>query len=98
MCVTADRPDPPKRGMGYLFSCPYESYERKNAMTEQPDTSQGWCCDCRTWSEHIHEGCNCSLPQRTSIKNIPPEGQHANRFRLGHFLSPYTRPTCTATP
>ena len=62
-------------------------------MTEQPDTSQGWCCDGRTWSEHIHEGGECCQPQGTSIEDLPPEGQRAARERLGQGSGPHPRPS-----
>src|SRR5260370_24186111 len=95
MCVTADRPDPPKRGMGYLFSCPYERNERKNAMTEQPDTSQGWCCDGRTWSEHIHEGDRPILaampvsgPVMIVLSVRPAQPRHVPVEHGGHHLQP----------
>jgi hypothetical protein len=51
-------------------------------MSEQPDTSQGWCCDGRTWTEHAHESGECCQPQGKGIEDLPPEGQRAAQERL----------------
>jgi hypothetical protein len=51
-------------------------------VTEQVDTSQGWCCDGRTWHEHASEDGECCQPQGTQISDLPPEGQRLARERL----------------
>jgi hypothetical protein len=53
------------------------------AVTEQQvDTSQGWCCDGRTWHEHASEDGECCQPQGTQLADLPPEGQRLARERL----------------
>jgi hypothetical protein len=51
-------------------------------MTEQVDTSQGWCCDGRTWSEHSHADGKCCQPEGRQIDDLDPEAQQAARERL----------------
>jgi hypothetical protein len=51
-------------------------------MAEELDTSQGWCCDGRTWAEHAHEGGECCQPQGTKVEDLPAEGQVAAEERL----------------
>ena len=52
-------------------------------MTEQLDTSNGWCCDGRTWQEHLHDDGECCQPQGMDIAALPDEGQRKARERLG---------------
>jgi hypothetical protein len=52
-------------------------------MAEEVDTSQGWCCDGRTYKEHASEGGGCCQPEGQQIDDLPPEGQSAARERLG---------------
>jgi hypothetical protein len=52
-------------------------------MAEQPDTSKGWCCDGRTWSEHAAEGGGCCQPEGKQVSDLPPEGQRAAKERMG---------------
>lgn len=52
-------------------------------MAEQPDTSKGWCCDGRTWSEHAAEGGGCCQPEGKQVSDLPPEGQRAAQERMG---------------
>ncbi len=51
-------------------------------MAEELDTSQGWCCDGRTWAEHTHEGGECCQPQGKQVEDLPPEGQRTAQERL----------------
>lgn len=51
-------------------------------MAETLDTSQGWCCDGRTWTEHDAEGGGCCQPQGKQISDLPPEGQRAAGERM----------------
>jgi len=51
-------------------------------MAEQVDTTKGWCCDGRTWTEHAHEGGDCCQKEGTQISELPPEGQRKARERL----------------
>jgi hypothetical protein len=50
---------------------------------QQLDTSQGWCCDGRTWSEHAAQDGQCCQPQGLEISDLPPDGQQKARERLG---------------
>jgi hypothetical protein len=52
-------------------------------MAEQPDTSKGWCCDGRTFSEHAAEGGGCCQPEGKQVSDLPPEGQRAAQERMG---------------
>ncbi len=51
-------------------------------MAEQLDTTQGWCCDGRTWHEHAAEDGECCQPQGKGIDELPAEGQRLARERL----------------
>jgi hypothetical protein len=51
-------------------------------MVEQLDTSQGWCCDGRTWAEHAHEGGECCQPEGKQVDDLPAEAQQAAKKRL----------------
>ena len=44
-------------------------------MEEQLDTSKGWCCDGRTWTEHASKDGDCCQPQGKQIADLPSEGQ-----------------------
>jgi hypothetical protein len=46
------------------------------------DTSQGWCCDGRTWKEHADADGHCCQPQGQQIDDLPAEGQEKARERL----------------
>jgi hypothetical protein len=52
-------------------------------MAQELDTSQGWCCDGRTYTEHASEDGHCCQPQGTQIDDLPAEGQEKARERLG---------------
>jgi hypothetical protein len=47
------------------------------------DTSQGWCCDGRTYKEHADADGECCQPQGQQIEDLPPDGQQKARERLG---------------
>lgn len=51
-------------------------------MGDDLDTSKGWCCDGRTWTEHAHADGECCQPQGQAIDQLPPEGQQKARERL----------------
>jgi hypothetical protein len=51
-------------------------------MATEMDTSKGWCCDGRTWTEHAAEGGGCCQSENTQIEDLPPEGQQLARERL----------------
>jgi hypothetical protein len=51
-------------------------------MTDQPDTSRGWCCDGRTWAEHAHEDGHCCQPEGTQLSELPDEAQEKAKERL----------------
>ena len=51
-------------------------------MANELDTSQGWCCDGRTWKEHAHADGECCQPQGKQIEDLPPAGQRKARGRL----------------
>ena len=52
-------------------------------MAEELDTSQGWCCDGRTWKEHADADGHCCQEQGTQIDDLPPEGQQKAKERQG---------------
>jgi hypothetical protein len=56
--------------------------EERN-MAEEIDTSQGWCCDGRTWKEHADADGHCCQEQGTQIDDLPPEGQQKAKERQG---------------
>lgn len=45
------------------------------------DTSEGWCCDGRTYKEHVHADGNCCQPKDTKLEELPEEGQQKARER-----------------
>jgi hypothetical protein len=47
-----------------------------------PDTSQGWCCDGRTYSEHAHEDGHCCQPEGTRLEDLPDDAQQKAKERL----------------
>jgi hypothetical protein len=51
-------------------------------MADQLDTSQGWCCDGRTYKEHAAEDGHCCQAEGTQIDGLPEEGQLKARERL----------------
>jgi hypothetical protein len=51
-------------------------------MAEQPDTSQGWCCDGRTWKEHAAADGHCCQQEGMQIADLPEDGQQKARERL----------------
>jgi hypothetical protein len=51
-------------------------------MADPIDTSQGWCCDGRTWIEHSSQDGKCCQPQGKEIADLPPDGQRKARERL----------------
>jgi len=51
-------------------------------MTERLDTSKGWCCDGRTWTEHAQKDGHCCQAQGTKIEALPRDGQEKARARL----------------
>jgi len=57
-------------------------------MAERLDTSRGWCCDGRTWTEHAEEGGKCCQPEGQQIKDLPADGQRKARERMAQAGSP----------
>jgi uncharacterized membrane protein YkvA (DUF1232 family) len=53
------------------------------AMAEQIDTSEGWCCDGRTYKEHASENGHCCQVRGTQTDQLPEDGQQKARERLG---------------
>ncbi len=51
-------------------------------MGEEIDTTQGWCCDGRSWKEHAHEDGKCCQPQGLEIAELPEDGQQKAKERL----------------
>jgi len=56
-------------------------------MAEQLDTSKGWCCDGRTWTEHAKEGGQCCQPSGKQINDLPADGQRNARERMDQAVS-----------
>ena len=52
-------------------------------MNDAIDTSQGWCCDGRTWAEHTHQDGRCCQSEGKKLDELPAEGQRKARERLG---------------
>jgi hypothetical protein len=50
--------------------------------TEELDTSKGWCCDGRTWTEHASVDGHCCQAEGTQIEDLPEDGQQKARERL----------------
>jgi hypothetical protein len=48
----------------------------------QLDTSKGWCCDGRTWTEHASQDGKCCQPEGQKIEALPADGQRKARERL----------------
>jgi hypothetical protein len=46
------------------------------------DTSQGWCCDGRTYKEHADADGECCQAQGMQIEDLSEEGQQKARERL----------------
>ena len=51
-------------------------------MAEQIETSKGWCCDGRTWTEHAHESGHCCQPEGKQLDELPAEGKKKAQERL----------------
>ncbi len=53
-------------------------------MAQQLDTSKGWCCDGRTWSEHVEddESGECCQPPGKQINDLPTEARRKAEDRL----------------
>jgi hypothetical protein len=51
-------------------------------MSEQVDTSKGWCCDGRTYTEHEHADGHCCQAEGTQLQDLPEEAQEKARQRL----------------
>jgi hypothetical protein len=52
-------------------------------MEAQPDTTQGWCCDGRTYKEHFEQSGHCCQSEGKQIEDLPADGQEKARERLG---------------
>ena len=52
-------------------------------MAEQLDTSKGWCCDGRTWTEHAHADRQCCQPEGTQLADLPDDARQKAEERLG---------------
>ena len=51
-------------------------------MADDLDTSKGWCCDGRTYSEHAHADGQCCQPEGQKIEDLPEDGQKKAKERL----------------
>ena len=51
-------------------------------MAEQLDTSKGWCCDGRTWTEHEKEGGQCCQPpgKQITICRLTASARHGSEW------------------
>jgi hypothetical protein len=52
-----------------------------SAAKAELDTSEGWCCDGRTYKEHAHADGKCCQPKGQQIEDLPPDGQEKARER-----------------
>lgn len=55
--------------------------KEKSAVRSQLDTSEGWCCDGRTYKEHAHADGQCCQPKGMQIEDLPEDGQNKARER-----------------
>jgi hypothetical protein len=51
-------------------------------VSEEIDTTKGWCCDGRTYAEHAHADGQCCQPEGTQISELPAEAQAKARERI----------------
>lgn len=51
-------------------------------MAEELDTSQGWCCDGRTYHEHASKDGHCCQPQGTQLEDLPADAKQKAEERL----------------
>lgn len=51
-------------------------------MAEDLDTTRGWCCDGRTWTEHASEDGHCCQPEGTQVADLPEDGRAKAEERL----------------
>lgn len=56
--------------------------EQPNVEGQQLDTSQGWCCNGKTYTEHAHEDGECCQPAGKQIEDLPPEAQSKAKDRV----------------
>ncbi len=47
-----------------------------------PDTSHGWCCDGKTYTEATAGGGECCQPRGTKLEDLPAEAQELARKHL----------------
>jgi hypothetical protein len=51
-------------------------------MAGQLDTTEGWCCDGRTYYEHASKDGRCCQPQGTELEDLPDEAKQKAEQRL----------------
>jgi len=51
-------------------------------VPEQLDTSKGWCCDGRTWTEHADADGHCCQAEGTQMSDLPDDAQQMAKERL----------------
>ena len=53
-------------------------------MAQKLDTSKGWCCDGRTWTEHARPAGTgeCCQPQGKQINDLPAEAKRMAQERM----------------
>ena len=51
-------------------------------MPEEIDTSEGWCCDGRTYKEHAHADGECCQPKGKQLEELPDEAKQKAKERL----------------
>jgi hypothetical protein len=56
--------------------------QKETAAKGELDTSEGWCCDGRTYKEHAHADGQCCQPKDTSLDELPNEGKKAGEERI----------------
>jgi hypothetical protein len=56
-------------------------------MAAELDTSKGWCCDGRTWTEHASQDGECCQPEGRQIEDLPLEGKRLAQERLSGSTS-----------
>ena len=46
------------------------------------DTSKGWCCDGRTWTEHADQDGDCCQPEGTQLSDLDADAKKKAEQRL----------------
>ena len=65
----------------------WRSRRKESSLAEELDTSQGWCCDGRTYKEHASEDGHCCQAEGTQLADLPEDGRKKAEERLAQASS-----------